>query len=117
MILLLVEAKRFDMVIYGCVGVYAVFILALMGIETYLDQETLAIMDHVDSVFLVIMLRTIAHGRWYVCDIWNLFDATVVIASAVFKLLNQQSKSVSLLRLLRLLRLVLVLRKVNAGKK
>lgn len=118
----LVEAKQFDMAIYGCVGVYAVFILLVLAIEDYMSPDVQKILEDIDTAFLMIFLveiflRTVAHGRWYICDIWNIFDAAVVITSAVFKVAQQQNRSVTLLRLLRLLRLVLVLRKVNAAKK
>lgn len=118
----LVEAKQFDLVIYACVGVYAVFILLWLAIEEHLSPEDQKILDDIDTVFLIIFLveiflRTVAHGRWYVFDIWNIFDAAIVITSAVFKIAQQANRSVTLLRLLRLLRLVLVLRKVNATKK
>ncbi len=33
-----------------------------------------------------IVLRLIAHGKWYVMDIWNIADASVVIISTVLNL-------------------------------
>lgn len=122
LVLQLVEAKMFDLIIYSCVAVYAVFILLVIAIDDYVSPEVAKVLDDLDTSFLVvflieIFLRTVAHGRWYICDIWNIFDAAVVITSAVFKIAQQQNRSVTLLRLLRLLRLVLVLRKFNATKK
>ena len=64
-----------------------------------------------------IVLRLIAHGTWYIMDVWNFADATVVIISTIFKFMKLDSEQVKVLRILRLLRFVLVLRKASAEKK
>merc|ERR1719191_1603530 len=105
-----VESRPFELGVYVLVGFYAFFILVQMGIEPYIDPAgTVAdVMFWLDAIFLAvfvleILARTIAHGLWYLKDIWNLFDAAVVFTSVVFKFVGDTSRWRHL-RLLRLLR-------------
>ncbi len=78
------ESRKFDFVIYGSVGLYAIFILIFLGITDQLTAEQNAVFEMIDTIFLIfflgeILLRLTAHGIWYLKDPWSFFDATVVI--------------------------------------
>ncbi|KAF4670088.1 Calcium/calmodulin-dependent 3',5'-cyclic nucleotide phosphodiesterase 1B, variant 2 [Perkinsus olseni] len=122
--ILVVDSRGFEFSVYGLVGVYALFILAALGIEEYVSEAVSDVFETVDTVFLVfflleIIMRLIAEtGYWYLNDRWNLFDFVIVVGSFVAKIAAPgNAKSFTILRLFRLLRLVLALRKAGRSRK
>jgi len=118
-----VESRRFDFAVWLGISTYAMFLVLQMSIELYVNDYALHIMKQLDTAFLVfflseILLRLIAVGFWYLRDLFNLLDVTIVVISFFFNVLSiEQNGGLPLLRLMRLLRLVLALRKVSAEEK
>uniref|UniRef100_A0A0G4HX23 Phosphodiesterase n=1 Tax=Chromera velia CCMP2878 TaxID=1169474 RepID=A0A0G4HX23_9ALVE len=127
-----VSSFYFDAVVYSLVGLYAVFVM----IQLALGDEQIDQVPGLERVFvyfdltllclflLEIIIRFVAFGLAYLMDLWNLFDAAVVLVSFVFAIVGQTSggqpqntQGLFILRLLRLLRLVLVLRKATKSNK
>mmetsp|Transcript_23896 Transcript_23896/g.54438 ORF Transcript_23896/g.54438 Transcript_23896/m.54438 type:complete len:1030 (-) Transcript_23896:59-3148(-) len=125
-ILLVTDSKVFERFIYSLVGLYALFILVQMALAGsanepgYLTDEWELILEDIDTVFLIvftieIVLRLISDGIDYLRDVWNLFDATVVLVSLGFKFYASGGRSLAMFRLLRLFRLVSAIRKAGGG--
>lgn len=98
--------------------VYTVFILVWLSFDSMLSLSDQTIMETIDLVFLVIFiveiaLKTFASSFAYLFDIWNLFDAMIVITSFILSFFIQ-AKGIAVLRLIRAV--VMTLRAI-AGKK
>lgn len=98
--------------------VYTVFILVWLSFDTMLPATAQTVMEIIDLVFLVIFiveiaLKTFASSFAYLFDIWNLFDAVIVITSFILSFFIQ-AKGIAVLRLIRAV--VMTLRAI-AGKK
>jgi hypothetical protein len=119
-----VDSKTFEIAQYALIGSYAILVVAAIVIEELLmNQQINDFLDQVDTVFLAfffieILMLFLAQGREYVFNIWNVFDATVIIFSIIAKIQLESDPSaaedqtnLSMLRLLRILRLVVLLRK------
>mmetsp|Transcript_72604 Transcript_72604/g.166517 ORF Transcript_72604/g.166517 Transcript_72604/m.166517 type:complete len:965 (+) Transcript_72604:536-3430(+) len=114
--------------IIGLVCFYSVFILINIGSDEYISQLTADgvawpadLFTYLDTtvlcIFLVeIIVKSFAYGPSFF-DIWTTVDAIVVAVSVVLALSSVDVKGLGLLRLLRLLRVVIIVRKVSAGRK
>ncbi|CAD7976408.1 unnamed protein product [Amoebophrya sp. A25] len=123
------EWRRFDLLIYSILGLYAIFLLTLIAVQDYLTAQQQAVFEDVDTAFLAlfaleILIRVTATGMIYFYDLWNVFDFAIVLISWVFALQRYanpeeatSSTTLALLRLLRLLRLVNGLRKLTSTKR
>lgn len=111
--------------IIGLVGFYSLFVLsAIATADTYRGIKVVEdTFKYGDFAFLCIfmleiVLKTFAYGLKFLLDLWNIFDASIVIVSFLFFFLpTGASSSLTLLRLLRLLRVIMVVRKVSEQRK
>eukprot|EP00451_Oxyrrhis_marina_P038530 CAMPEP_0204369302 /NCGR_PEP_ID=MMETSP0469-20131031/44847_1 /ASSEMBLY_ACC=CAM_ASM_000384 /TAXON_ID=2969 /ORGANISM="Oxyrrhis marina" /LENGTH=643 /DNA_ID=CAMNT_0051359001 /DNA_START=44 /DNA_END=1975 /DNA_ORIENTATION=- len=105
---------------------YALLVFAQISLGTDIQKEpTLKdILDRVDFAILVIFLieiflKTIAFGKPYICDSWNMFDCFIVVVSMGLSILQFVSDDkmldqiLGLRGILRLLRLIVIFRKVS----
>lgn len=120
---IIVESDFFDHFTLGLVIFYAVWVLVQLTFDSDIEANPTATeVFHVFDILVLVLflteliLRVIVEGYKYFFDLWNVFDATIIIVSFVFTFVEIPGKQgVFVLRLMRLLRLVLILRK--AAKK
>jgi len=118
-----VDSKTFEIAQYALIGSYAILVVAAIVIEELLmNQQINNFLDQVDTIFLAcffveIFMLFLAQGREYVFNIWNVFDATVIILSVIAKGGLFFDGNLSMLRLLRILRLVVLLRKGQSSDR
>jgi len=120
----ILESKQVTIFTIGLVIFYSIFILINLSVDPYLiySQELTDGFYYVDLIILCIfileiLMRFFGYGFVYLCDTWNIVDATVVVISFVFSVVRMSFKGVGILRLLRLIRVIMVMRKVSQSKK
>ena len=120
----MLEGKVFTYGMIGLVVFYAFFILLSLSLDIYITPYPTAVtvLYYIDFVLLVIfvaeiMLRFTALGFAYICEIWNFFDAAIVLTSFVFSAEHNEVKGIAVLRLLRLIRVIIVMRRVRENQK
>jgi hypothetical protein len=80
-----------------------------------IPDQLLASIDNVflTLFFIEIILKTFASNLMFLLDVFNAFDATVVIISEVFNLMGIIAKGLGVLRLLRVV--VITIRKITGN--
>ena len=88
----LLNSNTFEMMSMGLISVYTIYVLFQLTIADILgiEQELLAKIDNVflTLFFIEIILKTFASNLMFLFDIFNAFDASVVIISEVLNLLG-----------------------------
>lgn len=101
----------------GLISVYTVFVLFQLTIADIFNvpEELLAKIDNVflTLFFIEIILKTFASNLMFLLDVFNAFDATVVIISEVLNLMDIIAKGLGVLRLLRVV--VITIRKITGN--
>lgn len=120
----ILESKQVTIFTIGLVIFYSIFILVNLSVDPYLiySQVLTDLFYYVDLIILCvflleILMRFFGYAFVYICDKWNIVDATVVIISFIFSVVGMSFKGVGVLRLLRLIRVIIVMRKVSQSKK
>jgi hypothetical protein len=77
-----------------------------------------SLLAQIDNVFLTlffieIILKTFASNMMFLFDVFNAFDASVVIISEVLNIMNIVAKGLGVLRLLRVV--VITIRKITGN--
>lgn len=66
---------------------------------------------------LEIIVKTFAYGHYYFLELINTVDATIVITSFVFHVMEVEAKILGLLRVLRLIKVISGMKKVVDEKR
>ena len=101
------------------IGLYSIFILYDLTLTSFftVDQN---IIDMIDFVFLTIFFIEIAlksfasNFMFLLLDFFNMFDATIVIASWFFNIAGMTMKGLGVLRLIRVV--VITMRSITGNK-
>ena len=119
-------SKPIELTVIILIVVYALYVFVAIGIEGFIEDDEKAVLS-LQIVELIILgffllevsLKFVAFRRIYLCDIWNIFDITVILISIVFVVLeillkdSNISDFFKIRGMFRLLRIFLVIRKVN----
>jgi len=111
------ESTTFEMVSMGLISVYTIFVLFQLTVADIFGIPD-SLLAQIDNVFLSlffaeIILKTFASNLMFLIDIFNAFDATVVILSEVLNIMGIVAKGLGVLRLLRVV--VITIRKITGN--
>lgn len=111
------ESTTFEMMSMALISIYTVFVLFQLTLAEFfgVPDDLLAQIDNVflTLFFIEIILKTFASNLMFLLDIFNAFDAFVVIISEVLNLMGIIAKGLGVLRLLRVV--VITIRKITGG--
>jgi len=101
------------------ISLYTIFILFWLTLADFfpmLEEKNLALIDSVflTLFFVEIVLKTFASNFGYLYDIFNAFDAVIVLSSEILNLYGIVAKGLGVLRLIRVV--VITMRKIS-GKQ
>lgn len=113
----MLESRGFELFSMTLISLYTLFILFwltladIFGIGDY-------ILSKIDTAFLTvffseIILKTFASNFMYLVDIFNGFDATIVLISEILNILGIIAKGLGVLRLIRVV--VITIRKITGN--
>lgn len=99
------------------ISVYTVYVLFQLTIADIFNVPE-SLLAQIDNVFLTlffieIVLKTFASNLMFLFDVFNAFDAAVVIISEVLNILGIVAKGLGVLRLLRVV--VITIRKITGN--
>ncbi len=99
------------------ISVYTVYVLFQLTIADIFNIPE-SLLAQIDNVFLTlffieIVLKTFASNLMFLFDVFNAFDAAVVIISEVLNILGIVAKGLGVLRLLRVV--VITIRKITGN--
>lgn len=114
----ILESSTFEMMSMALISVYTVFVLFQLTIADIFGIPD-SLLAQIDNVFLTlffieIILKTFASNLMFLLDVFNAFDATVVIVSEVLNLMGIVAKGLGVLRLLRVV--VITIRKITGSQ-
>ncbi len=100
------------------ISVYTVYVLFQLTIADIFNIPE-SLLAQIDNVFLTlffieIILKTFASNMMFLWDVFNAFDASVVIISEVLNILGIVAKGLGVLRLLRVV--VITIRKITGNQ-
>jgi hypothetical protein len=100
------------------ISVYTVYVLFQLTIADIFNVPE-SLLAQIDNVFLTlffieIVLKTFASNLMFLFDVFNAFDAAVVIISEVLNILGIVAKGLGVLRLLRVV--VITIRKITGNQ-
>jgi len=106
------------MVSMALISVYTVYVLFQLTIADIFNIPE-SLLAQIDNVFLTlffieIILKTFASNLMFLFDVFNAFDAAVVIISEVLNILGIVAKGLGVLRLLRVV--VITIRKITGNQ-
>ena len=112
------ESTTFEMMSMALISIYTVFVLFQLTLAEFFGVPD-GLLAQIDNVFLTlffieIILKTFASNLMFLLDLFNAFDAFVVIISEVLNLMGIVAKGLGVLRLLRVV--VITIRKIT-GKQ
>jgi hypothetical protein len=111
------ESTTFEMMSMALISVYTIFVLFQLTVADIFGVPD-SLLAEIDNVFLSlffaeIILKTFASNLMFLFDVFNAFDATVVIVSEVLNIMGIVAKGLGVLRLLRVV--VITIRKITGN--
>lgn len=114
----LLNSNTFELISMALISVYTVYVLFQLTIADIFNIPE-SLLAQIDNVFLTlffieIILKTFASNMMFLWDVFNAFDASVVIISEVLNILGIVAKGLGVLRLLRVV--VITIRKITGNQ-
>jgi len=112
------ESTTFEMMSMALISIYTIFVLFQLTVADIFGVPD-SLLAEIDNVFLSlffteIILKTFASNLMFLFDIFNAFDAAVVIISEVLNIMGIVAKGLGVLRLLRVV--VITIRKITGNQ-
>lgn len=111
------ESATFEMISMILISLYTIFILFWLTMAEIfgIDENILSVIDTVflTLFFIEIILKTFASNFAFLFDVFNAFDACIVIISEVLNLIGIIAKGLGVLRLIRVV--VITIRKITGN--
>ena len=113
----MLESTLFETISMTLISFYTIFILFWLTMADIFGINEF-ILSKIDTAFLTaffteIILKTFASNFMYLFDVFNAFDATIVIISEILNILGIIAKGLGVLRLIRVV--VITVRKITGN--
>ena len=113
----MLESTVFETVSLGLISLYTVFILFWLTMADIIGIDE-SILSKIDTSFLTlffteIILKTFASNLMFLFDVFNAFDASIVIISEILNIMGIIAKGLGVLRLIRVV--VITVRKITGN--
>ena len=114
----MLESSYFENISLFLISIYSIFIVFWLTVADLISIDEL-ILSRIDTVFLTlfiieIFMKSFASNLNYLKDIFNLFDAIIVVISFSLNLLGIIAKGLGVLRLIRVV--VITIRKITGNQ-
>jgi len=114
----LLESSWFEMISMTLISLYTIFILFWLTMADIIGIDE-QILSKIDTSFLTlffaeILIKTFASNFMFLFDVFNAFDATIVIISEVLNIIGIIAKGLEVLRLIRVV--VITVRKITGNQ-
>jgi hypothetical protein len=113
----MLESTAFETVSMVLISFYTIFILFWLTMADIFNIDE-QILSKIDTAFLTmffteIILKSFASNFMYLVDVFNAFDAAIVLISEVLNILGIIAKGLGVLRLIRVV--VITIRKITGN--